>query len=161
MSVLSLSFDSYGNIYVTDTGNQRIQKFVLASNSCCKCGKNICQGFIECWILNHIFITDETTTSQNLITSGNTGILVFWYFTCHESSLYLIESSTMDIQSTMSSTLMSETSITTTSNQTSKRRKRIDFNLFSIQWHRSSVSRYTTIIIFHSINLPIVHLQRS
>jgi hypothetical protein len=32
----SLNFDSYGNLYVTDTGNQRIQKFVLATNSCCK-----------------------------------------------------------------------------------------------------------------------------
>jgi hypothetical protein len=32
----SLSFDSYGNIYVTDTENQRIQKFFLATNSCCK-----------------------------------------------------------------------------------------------------------------------------
>ncbi len=32
----SLSFDSSGNIFVTDTGNQRIQKFVLSTNSCCK-----------------------------------------------------------------------------------------------------------------------------
>jgi DNA-binding beta-propeller fold protein YncE len=32
----SLSFDNYGNIYVTDTENQRIQKFFLATNSCCK-----------------------------------------------------------------------------------------------------------------------------
>jgi hypothetical protein len=33
----SMSFDSYGNIFVTDLGNQRIQKFVLATNSCSKC----------------------------------------------------------------------------------------------------------------------------
>lgn len=32
----SLSFDIYGNLYVVDTGNSRIQKFELASNSCCK-----------------------------------------------------------------------------------------------------------------------------
>jgi hypothetical protein len=33
----SLSFDSYGNIFVTDMNNNRIQKFILASNSCGKC----------------------------------------------------------------------------------------------------------------------------
>ena len=33
----SLSFDPYGNIYVADTNGNRIQKFVLASNSCSKC----------------------------------------------------------------------------------------------------------------------------
>ncbi|UJR19272.1 hypothetical protein I4U23_022401 [Adineta vaga] len=30
----SLSFDSYGNIYVADTANHRIQKFLLLTNSC-------------------------------------------------------------------------------------------------------------------------------
>ncbi|CAF1420880.1 unnamed protein product [Adineta steineri] len=30
----SLSFDSYGNLYVADRGNSRVQKFILASNSC-------------------------------------------------------------------------------------------------------------------------------
>jgi hypothetical protein len=30
----SMSFDSYGNIFVTDQGNSRIQKFILATNSC-------------------------------------------------------------------------------------------------------------------------------
>ncbi|CAF1329692.1 unnamed protein product [Adineta steineri] len=30
----SLSFDSYGNLYVADSANQRIQKFILATNSC-------------------------------------------------------------------------------------------------------------------------------
>jgi len=33
----SLSFDTYGNLYVTDQSNSRIQKFILASNSCSKC----------------------------------------------------------------------------------------------------------------------------
>ena len=32
----SLSFDNSGNLYVADTGNQRIQMFTLATNSCCK-----------------------------------------------------------------------------------------------------------------------------
>jgi DNA-binding beta-propeller fold protein YncE len=31
-----LAFDSFGNIYVTDTYNYRIQKFVLSSNTCSK-----------------------------------------------------------------------------------------------------------------------------
>ena len=31
-----MAFDSYGNIYVTDLSNQRIQKFPLATNSCSK-----------------------------------------------------------------------------------------------------------------------------
>ena len=30
----SLSFDSYGNIFVADTDNSRIQKFILTTNSC-------------------------------------------------------------------------------------------------------------------------------
>ena len=32
----SLAFDSYGNIFVTDMNNNRIQKFTLISNSCSK-----------------------------------------------------------------------------------------------------------------------------
>jgi hypothetical protein len=31
-----LSFDSYGNIFVVDGYNNRIQKFLLATNSCGK-----------------------------------------------------------------------------------------------------------------------------
>jgi tripartite motif-containing protein 71 len=33
----SLSFDSYGNLFIADTSNSRIQKFLLATNSCGKC----------------------------------------------------------------------------------------------------------------------------
>jgi sugar lactone lactonase YvrE len=36
----SLSFDSYGNIFVVDLNNNRVQKFILEFNSCGKC-KNI------------------------------------------------------------------------------------------------------------------------
>ena len=32
----SMSFDSYGNIFVADSGNNRIQKFLLSFNSCSK-----------------------------------------------------------------------------------------------------------------------------
>jgi len=37
----SMSFDSYGNIYVTDIGNNRIQKIHLFKSSCCKCKINL------------------------------------------------------------------------------------------------------------------------
>ena len=37
---MSLSFDSYGNLFVVDKDNHRIQKFVLASNSCSKSCKS-------------------------------------------------------------------------------------------------------------------------
>jgi DNA-binding beta-propeller fold protein YncE len=33
----AISFDSYGNIFVTDSVNRRVQKFLLATNSCGKC----------------------------------------------------------------------------------------------------------------------------
>ena len=32
----SMAFDSYGNIFVVDTGNNRVQKFFLSSNTCSK-----------------------------------------------------------------------------------------------------------------------------
>ena len=30
---ITLSFDSYGNMFVTDCGNNRIEKFILTNNS--------------------------------------------------------------------------------------------------------------------------------
>jgi hypothetical protein len=33
----SMAFDSHGNMFVTDRNNNRIQKFILATNSCGKC----------------------------------------------------------------------------------------------------------------------------
>jgi DNA-binding beta-propeller fold protein YncE len=35
----ALSFDSYGNMFVSDDQNHRIQKFILSTNSCGKCLK--------------------------------------------------------------------------------------------------------------------------
>jgi DNA-binding beta-propeller fold protein YncE len=35
-----ISFDRYGNIFISDAGNDRIQKFLLVTNSCGKCLKN-------------------------------------------------------------------------------------------------------------------------
>ena len=37
-----LGFDSHGNLYVTDAGNSRIQKFTLARNICGKSPKTVC-----------------------------------------------------------------------------------------------------------------------
>jgi hypothetical protein len=34
----NLGFDSYGNIYVADSGNNRIQQFLLTNNSCVMSG---------------------------------------------------------------------------------------------------------------------------
>jgi hypothetical protein len=33
---MDATFDNYGNIYVNDYGNHRIQKFILMTNSCGK-----------------------------------------------------------------------------------------------------------------------------
>ena len=32
----SMAFDSYGNVFVSDTGNNRLQQFIVSSNSCSK-----------------------------------------------------------------------------------------------------------------------------
>jgi DNA-binding beta-propeller fold protein YncE len=38
-SPFTLSFDSYGNMFIADQKNSRIQKFILSTNSCGKCLK--------------------------------------------------------------------------------------------------------------------------
>ena len=40
-----ISFDTYGNLYVMDYGNNRLQKFLLSSNTCGKIEKTIKQMF--------------------------------------------------------------------------------------------------------------------
>ena len=45
----SLSFDPFGNILVTDDDNHRIQKFILASNSCSKFIRICFNCSIICW----------------------------------------------------------------------------------------------------------------
>ncbi|CAF1108234.1 unnamed protein product [Adineta ricciae] len=37
----SFSFDSFGNIYITDWGNNRVQKFILLTNSCGKLSETV------------------------------------------------------------------------------------------------------------------------
>lgn len=39
----TMAFDSYGNIYVVDRDNNRIQKFILMQGACCKLFVNIMQ----------------------------------------------------------------------------------------------------------------------
>jgi hypothetical protein len=43
----SMSFDSYGNIYVTDKGNGRVQMFMLTTNSCGKCCEVLTQSILS------------------------------------------------------------------------------------------------------------------
>ncbi|CAF4038351.1 unnamed protein product, partial [Adineta steineri] len=52
----TLSFDSYGNMYVTDTGNSRIQKFILSTNSCNETTSTV----------------NPTTTTSNILTTNQT-----------------------------------------------------------------------------------------
>ncbi len=51
----TLSFDSYGNLFVADQDNYRIQKFILASNSCSKCYKIELSDYIIEHILKNTF----------------------------------------------------------------------------------------------------------
>ena len=43
----SLSFDSYGNLFVADAANNRVQKFLLEINSCGKCHFNLLSLFLS------------------------------------------------------------------------------------------------------------------
>ncbi|CAF4217568.1 unnamed protein product [Adineta steineri] len=56
LSPYTLSFDSYGNMYVTDTGNSRIQKFILSTNSCDETTSTV----------------NPTTTTSNILTTNQT-----------------------------------------------------------------------------------------
>ena len=44
---ITISFDSYGNIFVTDRDNGRVQKFLLSINSCGKCHRMIYISEVE------------------------------------------------------------------------------------------------------------------
>ena len=60
----SLSFDSYGNMFVADSGNNRVQKFILVTNSCSKHYNKYNQRMN----MNN-FLLDETMGYQQTTTS--------------------------------------------------------------------------------------------
>ncbi|CAF0861197.1 unnamed protein product [Adineta steineri] len=67
-----LSFDSYGNIFVTDYNNNRIQKFLLITNSC--------TGTTTVTTMSTVTSTNATqavTLSTNLTTASSSTLL--WY----------------------------------------------------------------------------------
>ncbi|CAF1031063.1 unnamed protein product [Adineta steineri] len=63
-----LSFDSYGNMYVTDFGNNRVQKFILSTNLC---GETITSTMAN---VNTSF---NTTQSNNIITLPRTNAISY------------------------------------------------------------------------------------
>ncbi|CAF1144870.1 unnamed protein product [Adineta steineri] len=83
-----LSFDSYGNIFVTDSDNNRIQKFLLITNSC---------------ILSYNLpeFTAYTTWSANGITFANTttlGTSPYGIFIDTNNTIYVSERSANRVQ---------------------------------------------------------------
>ncbi|CAF4161522.1 unnamed protein product, partial [Adineta steineri] len=67
-----LSFDSYGNIFVTDSDNNRIQKFLLITNSC--------NGTTTLTTMSTVTSTN-TTQSASLVTNSTTASssTLLWY----------------------------------------------------------------------------------
>ncbi|CAF4131603.1 unnamed protein product, partial [Adineta steineri] len=64
----TVSFDSYGNMYVTDTGNSRIQKFILSTNSCDETTSTVDPTTTQTQ-KEQITSTEQITTSKTLITN--------------------------------------------------------------------------------------------
>ncbi|CAF0897158.1 unnamed protein product [Adineta steineri] len=80
----SLSFDSYGNLYVADFANQRIQKIILATNSC-DISYNLpkfCSN--ATWNPNAITVANSANIgphSQGLVVNNNNTVYVSSYIT--------------------------------------------------------------------------------
>ena len=55
-SPANFAFDSYGNIFVSDMGNSRIQQFILATNSCGK-DSRMSRRYFAVWNLSRKFST--------------------------------------------------------------------------------------------------------
>ena len=83
----SLSFDSYGNLFVVDQYNSRIQKFLLATNSC---------GKIESFLVKKccsILSLDETTTSEEISTTETTLMTSSTILVSNQSNIIIINKS--------------------------------------------------------------------
>jgi hypothetical protein len=65
---VNLRFDSYGNLFVVDQANYRIQKFFLESNSCSKYKINFLVSFNNPF--HYIIYLDEITISPNISISN-------------------------------------------------------------------------------------------
>jgi hypothetical protein len=63
LSPWSFSFDSYGNLFVADSGNSRIQKFILVTNSC---GKLVSCFFSRSERLFHTRYVFQSTTTLSI-----------------------------------------------------------------------------------------------
>jgi hypothetical protein len=57
----AISFDSLGNLYVVDSGNNRIQKFSIVSSVCSRCVANL-------RLVTFVFLRDSTQTTTNTST---------------------------------------------------------------------------------------------
>lgn len=51
----NFAFDSYGDIFVSDMGNSRIQRFILATNSCGRDSRMTGRFFVVCTLVEEIF----------------------------------------------------------------------------------------------------------
>lgn len=75
-----LRFDIYGNIFVTDSANNRVQKFLLISNSCSEC--------INLRSLSCISFLDHTATNEVLTSTMSTGTKLFKCMIVHFTELF-------------------------------------------------------------------------
>ncbi|CAF4238247.1 unnamed protein product, partial [Adineta steineri] len=88
----TMSFDSYGNIFVVDQSNNRVQKFLLLSNSCS--GTATVTTMATVLWYNVPEFTAYTSWSANGITFANTttiGVLPYGIFIDTNNTIYVSE----------------------------------------------------------------------
>ena len=71
----SLSFDSYGNIFVADTGNRRIQKLELSTKFCGECDRDYCQANESLIPSIHTYISNLQLLCPSRFISQSTGVI--------------------------------------------------------------------------------------